>query len=109
MMLTNKEAITLLKTLKIYHNGTYAKAIYMAIEALQQTAWIPVEERLPDIDQSVLICTKYGEITDGYRWNEKDWFCAWGEYNGAHVGGEYDLIVAWMPLPEPYKGGDNND
>lgn len=81
------------------------EAIDMAIEALQQTAWIPVEERLPDIDQSVLICTKYGEITDGYRWNEKDWFCAWGEYNGAHVGGEYDLIVAWMPLPEPYKGG----
>ena len=83
-----------------------AEAFDMAIEALQQTAWIPVGERLPDIDQSVLICTKDGQITDGYRWNSEDWFLAWGEFNGEHIGGEYAQIVAWMPLPEAYKGGD---
>ncbi len=75
----------------------------MAIDALQQTAWIPVGERLPDIDQIVLICTGDGQITDGYRWNSEDWFLAWGEFNGEHTGGEYAQIVAWMPLPEPYR------
>lgn len=84
------------------------EAIDMAIKALQQTAWIPVGERLPDIDQIVLICTGDGQITDGYRWNSEDWFLAWGEFNGEHTGGEYIHIVAWMPLPEPYRGGEDN-
>lgn len=32
--MTKEEAITLLKKLRTFHNGTYAKAIDMAIEAL---------------------------------------------------------------------------
>lgn len=111
-MLTNKEAIQMLQTRDKYgvpcgYTSGYQEALDMAITALQQTAWIPVGERLPDIDQSVLICTKDGQITDGYRWNSEDWFLAWGEFNGEHTGGEYNQIIAWMPLPEPYKGGEN--
>ncbi len=33
--MTREEAITLLKKLRTFHNGTYAKSIDMAIEALQ--------------------------------------------------------------------------
>lgn len=69
--------------------------------------WISCSERLPDIDTPVIICTASGGITDGYRWNEKDWFLAWSEYNGWHDGNDGGRITAWMPLPTPYKGGDD--
>ena len=112
-MLTNKEAIKALRDIAKYYSyitpNDKLTALKMAIKALETSAWIPVGERLPDIGQSVLICTKDGQITDGYRWNSEDWFLAWGEFNGEHTGGEYAKIVAWMPLPERYKGGDDND
>ena len=70
-----------------------------------QTSWIPVSERLPEEDGQYLITVKYkpeadyeniyaehGEWIDG-RW---DMFCF------GHCG-EVEGIIAWMPLPEPYK------
>lgn len=69
--------------------------------------WISCSERLPDIDTPVIICTASGGITDGYRWNEKDWFLAWSEYNGWHDGNDGGRITAWMPLPTPYTKGNN--
>ena len=114
-MLTNKEAIEMIASMGMYLSrgkSTWQaepikEATDMAIKALQQTAWIPVGERLPDIDQIVLICTGDGQITDGYRWNSEDWFLAWGEFNGEHTSGEYIQMVAWMPLPEPYRGEES--
>ena len=51
--------------------------------------WIPCEERLPEVGMSVLVTSKNGYV---YTSN-----IAHGEWE---YGGE---IVAWMPLPEPYK------
>lgn len=77
----------------------------IAIKALEQTRWIPCSERLPEENGQYLITVKYkpqadyeniyaehGEWTDG-RW---DMFCF------GHCG-EVEGIVAWMPLPQPYK------
>lgn len=68
------------------------------LKGLQETVsprWIPVEERLPEKGVSVLITTGDGEI--GTDWIEGDeWF--WGSR-------DYD-VIAWMPLPEPYKLDD---
>ena len=63
--------------------------------------WIPVSERLPTARQSVILSTKdwtgegcYWETTEhhviwkGYRWNATYWD---------------DEVIAWCPLPEPYK------
>jgi len=68
--------------------------------------WIPVSERLPEENGQYLITvkykpeagyeniyTEYGEWTDG-RW---DMFCF------GHCG-EVEDIIAWMPLPESYRG-----
>lgn len=38
----------------------------------------------------------------------------WWEYKQYHKDEEYDNniddeVIAWMPLPEPYKGGDQNE
>lgn len=70
--------------------------------------WIPVSERLPEMDESVLICTDKGEMTVAYHtlkeWSEKEteWF-VFGTL-GFALTYEDDEVLAWMPLPEPYKG-----
>lgn len=61
--------------------------------------WIPVSERLPEYGIEVLTCSSGGFIEiqsleysyGGYWENQKgDW-------------SEFDEVIAWMPLPEPYK------
>ena len=54
--------------------------------------WIPVTERLPEYGKAVLTVNKDGdyEINHIIDDEEGDFF-----YYGA---------IAWMPLPEPYKG-----
>lgn len=75
------------------------------IEALPpaQPEWIPCSERLPGKDESfyVLCCDKYGEIMIGNVFE-----CYDGETPySAESEHEYMYdCVAWMPLPEPWKG-----
>ena len=65
--------------------------------------WIPVSERLPNNDEVVLVYTTYGETTDGWRFDDDGWFINGGE--NCHTLKD---ILAWMPLPAPYKGGNIN-
>lgn len=58
------------------------------------TGWIPVGERLPEKGISVLITTSDGEVASDFLKKNGKWF--WGEEE------EYK-IIAWMPLPEPYR------
>lgn len=62
----------------------------MAINALKQPSWIPVTERLPEERGYYLTTTKNGEVYCDY----------WDEDNFNRT----ELVIAWMPLPEPYKG-----
>ena len=66
--------------------------------------WIPVSERLPEDKQVVFV-----QDTNGTMWIWK-YFSENLEYKGPYQwedeNGEWQLIdevVAWMPLPEPYK------
>lgn len=106
--MTNEELIIGLRhiahTMERNGDSYYQHIAENAIKALEQR-WIPVSERLPEEDGQYLITVKYkpeagyeniyaehGEWVDG-RW---DMFCF------GHCG-EVEGIVAWMPLPEPYK------
>ena len=82
----------------------YSEAFDMAIEALEQTRWIPVSKQLPKENEYIEDVCKYYLIQDEY-----------GDMHVAHlsnvgwipmdslkaIGNE---IVAWQELPQPYKG-----
>ena len=62
-----------------------------------QGEWIPVSERLPEKgNQSYLVTVDYGEgiICSCQRFFFND-----------EIGWNDDCVIAWQPLPEPYKGG----
>jgi len=63
--------------------------------------WIPCSERLPEIGEKVLASTKKTVFTQVYKGIYSD-PCRWvWEKNSIKK------IVAWMPLPEPWKGADD--
>ena len=63
--------------------------------------WIPVNERLPKSGEDVLICTDEEYICIAlYKESESTWIEQGGDITD---GLSYLNIVAWMPLPEPYK------
>ena len=69
-------------------------ALDMAIKALEQTRWIPVSERLPEVDGDYLVTFKlsFMNFIEVCTFNKAGW----------NKGG-YDDVIAWMPLPESYK------
>lgn len=65
--------------------------------------WIPVEVKLPEDTDEVLITDMYGGVETAYYFEnitDEGAECHW-------AGGEYifdfDEVVAWMPTPAPYK------
>lgn len=70
--------------------------------------WIPVSDRLPVVDIPVLVtngsemwvCSLFEspDLQDGeYQWEDN-----YGHWQ------DFDAWTAWMPLPEPYKDGEQN-
>ena len=85
-------------------------AVREAFKALAEPHWIPVTERLPEADgygHYFLVCLENGVVRiDGFSrtfttrcpdgfYYETDHF-TWRQ--------NQNKVVAWMPLPEPYKG-----
>lgn len=67
--------------------------------------WIPCSERLPKEKQSVLVTD--GAVIwvcdiistdEGYKWKDSDGYWL-----------NLDEWIAWMKLPEPYKGGERSE
>lgn len=80
--------------------GSCVEALDMAINALEQTTWIPCSERLPEPRTDVWTCSDIGQIQGYYEENVGVWYASFGQ------GRDYlELYVtAWMPLPDPWKG-----
>lgn len=63
----------------------------------QQMKWIPCNERKPK--GTVLCCDDRGNMLVGLLCEDEVGYMAYGD-----DGQEMYNCVAWMPLPEPYKG-----
>jgi len=87
------------------HGGS--EPIQMAIKALEQEPrWIPVSERLPE-KNGFYLATCDGEIC-----GENEPFTGLAEYeNGKWVDDEedYQCVLAWLPLPQPYKESEDGE
>ncbi len=102
--MTREEAVIILANFKRYISGGGAidrsanEAINMAIEALSllEPHWIPVTDGLPKKCNTTYLATvDYGE--HGMAVGQRFFF-------GDNIGWNDKSVVAWMPLPEPYKG-----
>lgn len=121
--MTRAEAQISLAKLKQYMSGGGVvdrkanEAIDMAIKALEEPQWIPTSERPPEESGNYLVThhpdyipvgciqTDVLDFEDGtwYWWNEKAELEKWDK-----------PIIAWKPMPEPYRmegeaDGSNKD
>lgn len=74
----------------------HALSIVSEVEAEYGNGWIPCSERLPEE------CGRYLVCNDGVAWIA-DFF------NSTWFGKRcrYSDVIAWQPLPTPYKEGDH--
>ena len=99
--MNNQQAIDrLVKHLEWGWTEETAKAIDMGIHALKATQWTSCSERLPELDTPVL--TQWRRYYSGennidilYLNELGEWYADLGVPNGK--------VIAWMPLPEPYR------
>ena len=85
---------------KIEHNELwhYEQALAEIIEMIRNDShWIPVTERLPEDSQTVLITHK-GGVSFGW-YNGGYW-----ERGASTNHRKLQTVIAWMTMPEPYKG-----
>lgn len=105
-LISRQEVIDLLKQLR--KDGMMipweGKDVFKAIRALpspkQEASWIPCSERLPEEETDVLVCNADGEINISRGSYSTEMQNDWIWYT---TGWRFGEVVAWMPLPEPYK------
>lgn len=97
--------------------------IVCALEQYKQQRWIPVSERLPEEEKDVLVTRKFLGCKDGsHGWNNHippkiyvevanrtgdEWSALSDEFKIARS--RHTDPVAWMPLPDPWKGEKDDD
>ena len=64
--------------------------------------WIPCSVRLPEEEADVLLSLRSLDVYTGFRANAEGCFYIDGD---GYV--EYENVMAWMPLPEPYKESED--
>ena len=87
------------------YKGLYDEDRDIIVNAIYKAypyVWIPVIERLPEEGKNVLFCDIDNDIMLGYHlhYAPATHFVERGAWE------DVKNVRAWMPLPEPYKGGD---
>lgn len=83
--------------------NTFAENIYNTMEPyIVARRWTPCSDGLPKVDESVLATTVWNDVTIAWRIGINEWFIHDGGTNATT-----EDLIAWMPLPEPWKGADD--
>lgn len=106
--MANNEAIV--DTMRLIHD----------MPTIEPQRWIPVDEGRPKdgtdclVTYSVTYSNGHVEIAtfaedlyevDEYNFHDKVGVSGWFYFDDEYGYQEYSDVIAWMPLPEPYKGG----
>lgn len=94
------------------YDGLYVADVLEMLEQLQcdleqdekENGWISASERLPEESDYYTACI-YNEISNKC-YCRSEWLSINNNYYGELVWIDlksYEKVVAWMPLPEPYK------
>jgi hypothetical protein len=88
-------------------SGTYGEH-RLVLDLLEQTEWIPVSERLPKSSGVYIVSRWFSDGEERAILVDANYYDGNGYwYNDNRINWGRDLvtnrIVAWMPLPEPYK------
>ena len=92
-----------------YNNGiNRAYSIVKEVAEEYKGGWIPCSKRLPEIDENtsdiVLVCGSNGFQYMAFWCDDLKWrFCECGMAKNTILWTE---IVAWQPLPEPFRDSD---
>ena len=104
------------------HTHRFDKANQIILDALSAEAvqgWIPCSERLPDAEDCPMDCmvTRRSKYIGNYvdiavaekngTWTHEDWNAIVIDGKATCISTRDADIIAWMPLPKPYKGGDD--
>lgn len=76
---------------------------------IEAPTWIPCSERLPDDGENVLVWFEYFRYGDYNRLFQTTGISyvfdgEWSGFVNGSSGWSKLRIIAWLPLPEPYKG-----
>lgn len=77
-----------------------------------ESEWIPVSERLPEEGKEVLVWFEYYRYGNYNCFYQTYGFCyvvdgKWSHFINGETGWRKARIIAWIPLPEEYKGVEN--
>ena len=69
-----------------------------------QRQWIPCSDALPKDEEEVIVSIHDDSGDYAYDYTSSGWYAAAGEF--WVVDNEANMrVVAWMPLPKPWEGG----
>lgn len=81
------------------------KAFELGKQAAQpEPQWISCKDRLPEVNESVLVTTEWNDISIAWRIGIDEWFIHEGSTNATT-----DDLAAWMPLPEPWRSESDEE
>ena len=114
--ISRQAAIWLIERMKPYHQNAddIAEMIANMPPVQPEQQWIPCSERMPEHEQEVLVTRhflsdnqlKKNAITESFyvevaSWMDDEWTSYSDEYK---IKRHLHKVIAWMPLPEPWKG-----
>ena len=100
-----------------HRNNTVSETQVERVDTIPQK-WIPISEKLPEdgiylvtiktimLDKPTVQIKSFAEDlyeVDEFDFRDKKGQCGWYDYDGETGYWEDDRVIAWMPLPEPYK------
>ena len=99
--MSNDDMISTLSVMHKFASGEDKEALGKALDILDSfSGWIPVNEKLPRLNDLVIISTD-----SPYDIMKVTWAVYGGDPVYDHIWSD-GTVKAWMPMPKPYKEED---